>query len=364
MRIDRLWLDQFRAYDTAELELAPGVNVIVGTNGAGKTTLLEAIGVLARWESFRGVPNEAMIGVGAPAAVVRGEAVRDDRELLIEIELPRQGRSRAQVNRQRIARRHDLADGLVISVFSPDDLELVKGGPAHRRGLLDETLASLHPRNEAVRAEFDRALRQRNALLKQLGGRLNPDAAVTLDVWDQRLGQAGDRLGALRQELVDDLTPLVRAAYDELSGVSSGVGLVIPAPWRPGGLEVALAAGRTDDLRRGVSLVGPHRDDLEITLAGLPSRTHASQGEQRSLSLALKLAAHRHVTATLGVAPVLLLDDVFSELDPDRSAALLRGLPEGQAVLTSAIGVPPGAEADLVVRVEGAVLTPGRSSDG
>lgn len=349
MRLDRFWVEDFRAYEHGTVELAPDVTVIIGPNGAGKTSLLEAIGVLARWESFRGVPNEVMIRTGAAAAVVRGEAVRDGRDLLVEIELPARGRSRAQVNRQRISRRSDLGDGLVISVFAPDDLDLVKGGPSVRRGFLDETLASLHARHDVVRSDFERALKQRNALLKQLGGRLNDEAALTLDVWDQRVAVAGDQLGVLREQLVTDLGPVVGAAYDELSGVSSEVRLSLVAPWREAGLAAALAASRDQDVRRGLSLVGPHRDDIEIALGGLPSRTHASQGEQRCLALSLRLAAHRHLTSALGVAPVLLLDDVFSELDPSRSAALLAGLPDGQAVITSAIGVPPGATPDLVI---------------
>ena len=351
MRLDRFWVEDFRSYERATVELAPGVTVIIGPNGVGKTSLLEAIGVLARWESFRGVPNEVMIRTGSAAAIVRGEAIREDRELLVEIELPERGRSRAQVNRQRISRRQDLGEGLVISVFAPDDLEMVKGGPALRRRYLDETLASLHPRHDVVRADFDKALRQRNALLKQLGGRLAPDAALTLDVWDQRVATAGDRLGASRQELVGALGPIVSLAYDELSGVSSEVELHLIAPWRETGLAAALSAGRDQDIRRGVSLVGPHRDDVDIRLAGFPSRTHASQGEQRCLALSLRLAAHRHLTDRLGVAPVLLLDDVFSELDPSRSAALLAGLPPGQAVITSAIGVPVGAVPELVLDI-------------
>lgn len=364
MRIDRLYLDRFRAYHEAELEFVPGVNVIVGPNGAGKTSILESIGVLARWESFRGATNDVMVSVGEAAAVVRGEAVRDDRQLLIEIELPRQGRRRAQVNRQRVSKRSELGDGLVVSVFSPDDLDIVKGGPAFRRAVLDEALSSIHPRNDAVRSDFDRALRQRNALLKQLGGRLTDDDALTLDVWDQRLGVAGDHLGQLREELIRELLPAVSDAYDELSGVSSSVGMGMPAPWRDGGLEAALRENRSADVRRGLSLVGPHRDDLDVTLAELPARSHASQGEQRCLALAIRLATHRHLTQVLGVAPVLLLDDVFSELDPSRSAALLAGLPNGQTVLTSATGVPAGAAADLVINVADASVRAPAYSDG
>ena len=353
MRVDRLWAEDFRSYAAADVELAPGFTAVLGRNGEGKTNLLEAIAYLSRQQSFRGAPPEALVRRGAERAVVRGELHAGERALLVEAEIPTRGRPRVLLNRQRVARRADLLSAFQVSVFTPDDLDLVKAGPAIRRELLDELLVASHPRNEAVVGDVEKILRQRNALLKQVGGRRGADAALTLDVWDARLAAAGDRLGQLRAELVDRLRPLVAAAYDELAGTAARAELRYQAPWRDGGLADALARGRTDDVRRGVSLVGPHRDELELLLDGLAARHQASQGEQRSFAFALRLAAHRLVIEELGSVPVLLLDDVFSELDPHRSAALLRSLPAGQVVLTSAVGLPEGATPDLVLDVAG-----------
>ena len=210
-----------------------------------------------------------------------------------------------------------------------------------------------------MRSEFERALRQRNALLKQVRGRLDEAASVTLEVWDTKLGTAGEQLAAARSELVARLAPLVAAAYAELAGAEEQVELEYVAAWRGTGLAAALAAAREDELRRGVTLVGPHRDDLAVSLARMPARTHASQGEQRSLALALRLAAHRLVHEVAGTPPILLLDDVFSELDPDRSRALLGSLPTGQTLLSTAAGLPAGVEAEQVLQVEPGRVRPG-----
>lgn len=352
MHLQHLWLRDFRSYAQLDLELDPGRVVVVGPNGVGKTNLLEAIGYLALLESLRGAPAEAMVGVGAAAAVVRGDVVDAGREQLIEAEITPGGRNRVQVNRQRLGRSRDLLGALRVSVFAPDDLVLVKGGPSGRRTFLDRTLVALDPRDDALRAEFERCLRQRNALLKQVRGRLDDAASTTLDVWDQKLSQSGEELARRRTELVTRLQPAVATAYAELAERDDRVGLTYRAPWQEEGLAQELRRVRDDELRRAVTLVGPHRDELEIRLGGLPSRTHSSQGEQRSLALALRLAAHRLVRELTGSTPVLLLDDVFSELDPARAAALLRSLPEGQTVLSTATGVPSGVDAEQVLRVE------------
>ena len=212
-------------------------------------------------------------------------------------------------------------------------------------------LVALHPRNDTLRAELERVLRQRNTLLRQLGGRLTAEAAPTLDVWDAKLVEAGEALAAAREELVATLEPMLARAYADVAGDNLVAWAHYEAPWRKKGLAAALALARADELRRGVSLVGPQRDDLVLELEGRPARTHASQGEQRALALAMRLAAHQVVTAAVGEPPVLLLDDVFSELDPVRSEALVAHLPPGQALLTTAEALPPGAIPDLTLRV-------------
>jgi DNA replication and repair protein RecF len=354
LHLDRLWLTDFRNYASAELEPAPaGLTVITGRNGEGKTNLLEAIGYLATLRSFRGTATEALVRVGAGCAVVRAEAQRDQRQLLIEAELRPAGRDRIQVNRQPLRRTRDLFAALSVTVFAPDDLSLVKAGPQGRREYLDDLLVAVQPRHDALRSEFDRVLRQRNALLKQARGDTRPaaDIVATLDVWDHKLTATGEALVAAREALLADMAPHVSAGYDRVADRAADVRVAYQRSW-PGSLADALASARPDDLRRGVSTVGPHRDDLTATIGGLPSRTHASQGEQRSLALALRLAGHRVVAEATGSQPVLLLDDVFSELDPERSEALLASLPPGQALLTSAGVLPALAQPELIVRIE------------
>ena len=357
MRLRRLWLTDFRNYGSAEVELAPaGLTVVAGGNGQGKTNLIEAVAYLATLDSFRGAPAEALVRTGCTTAVVRAEGERTGRSLLVEAEINTAGRSRTLVNHQPLRRAVDLLGAVRVSLFSPDDLELVKGGPAARRRYLDDALAGLHPRYAAARAELERVLRQRNALLKQCAGgsRFDESARTTLDVWDAKLAESGEALARARVELVAQLEPALQSAYASVAPQAcTDVSARYEAAWLAQGLAAALAAARADELRRGVTLVGPHRDDLDVQLAALPARTHASQGEQRSLALALRLAGHAVVTASTGTPPVLLLDDVFSELDPGRSDALLAHLPAGQTVLTSAAGLPPGATPDLVLHVDG-----------
>jgi DNA replication and repair protein RecF len=246
-----------------------------------------------------------------------------------------------------------------VTVFAPDDLALIKAGPQGRRGYLDDLLAALHPRHDNLRGEVERIVRQRNALLKQTAGNPRPPAEVltTLDVWDQKLAESGEALADARHELVAALGPRMGVAYAQLAEHSAEVAALYQRSWT-GSLVTALASSRMDDLRRGVTTVGPHHDDLLISLGGLPSRTHASQGEQRSLALALRLAGHRVVVGSIGSPPVLLLDDVFSELDGDRAEALLGSLPECQILLTTTGMLPPRAQPALVLRVEDGKVLP------
>jgi DNA replication and repair protein RecF len=318
-----------------------GTTVITGPNGAGKTSLLEAVAYLATLQSFRGSSKEAMVRRGAERAILRAETVVEGRTMTIEAELSAAGRTRTMINRQTVRRRLDLHQALRTTVFSPEDIGVVRLGPAERRRFLDETLAVVDPRAARAADEVDRILRQRTALLRGAGRRLDKEAASTLDVWDTRLDAAGTTLVEAREALVVALTPLTGAHYRHLADDETiEVGLDYRRSWS-GQLLEALAQSRERDLERRMSLTGPHRDDLELSLGGLPSRTHASQGEQRSLALALKLAAHELATQRLGSSPVLLLDDVFSELDPHRSRALLAGLPPGQILLTTALPAPP-----------------------
>jgi DNA replication and repair protein RecF len=349
--IRRLWLTDFRSYATAEVSFSEDLTAIIGRNGQGKSNLIEAIGYLATLSSFRGAPTDALVRVGAPRAFVRAEAEREGRKLLLEAELVAGGRNRAQLNRQPLRRARDLLGALRVTVFSPDDLTIVKSGPGERRRFLDEALVAVHPRNDALIGDVDRILRQRNALLKQAGGRKTTEIELTLDVFDAKLATAGEALARARAGLVSDLSPILSDAYARVAQRAVRVDAVYDPPWLQAGLLPVLHEGRSQDVKRGVTLAGPHRDDLGLMLGGLSSRAYASQGEQRSLALALRLAAHDVVTRRTGTSPVLLLDDVFSELDPDRSDALMANLPAGQTVLSTASGLPSGAAPGRVLTV-------------
>ncbi len=375
VHLDHLWLTDFRSWCGADVAFTSGLTVIRGDNAAGKTNLLEAIAYLATLSSFRGAPNEALVRSGCTDAVVRGEGKRGDRELLVEAEIRVAGRGRVALNRQPVRRAAALLDALRVSVFSPDDLVLVKGPPGGRRRWLDDALVAIHPRNDALRREFERVIRQRTALLSQARGRLTPEVATTLDVWDTKMAETGEALADARAAFLTRAQPLVADAYANLaddevasgpdqsgpgpSGPRSGVPVTLTyeAPWRQQGLAAALAEARVQELRRGVSLVGPHRDDVGLSIGGLAARTQASQGEQRTLALALRLAVHLAVAEAMGESPVLLLDDVFSELDARRSRSLFDHLPPGQAFLTTTGPVPEGAQPERVLEVvDGQIL--------
>ena len=360
MYVASLWLTDFRCYDEAELTFSPGVTVISGANAQGKTTLLEAVAWASRGKSFRGVPDAALVRHGCERAILRTEVADGERRQLLEAELRVQGRNRVQLNRQNVARTRDMLGLMQVSVFAPDDLQLVKGGPALRREYLDELLTMVAPRYEATIADFERVLKQRNALLR--GGMRGPDAATTLDVFDVQLARAGSELVRGRLRLLERLVPAVERAYADLAGTSTTVDAAYECAWSDTALHhdddidlvlrIALESKRRAEIDRGTTLAGPHRDEWRLRLGGLESRTHASQGEQRTLALALRLGGHQLCTEITGTAPVLLLDDVFSELDEGRSSALTAHLTAGQTLVTTAGRVPEGVHADRVFHVE------------
>jgi DNA replication and repair protein RecF len=315
---------------------------------------------LATLKSFRGVPTEAMIRTGSDSAIIRAIVIHPDgREMLVEAELARVGRNKAQVNRQRLAKTKDLLGVVRTTVFSPEDLGLVKDSPETRRIFVDDALVAISPRLDQVCSEVDRVLRQRNALLKQATGRLTSEIETTLDVWDERFIECATTLGNERANLIATIQPLVQQAYEDLAERKTPLELNYDPQWRRDGLAASLVASRTDDIRRATTTVGPHRDDIDISLNGLPARTHASQGEQRTLALALRLAVHRLVTQVTAGPPVLILDDVLSELDPQRSAALLGHFPDGQVLITTAGVLPTAAHPDRIVQIHGGAVVEG-----
>jgi DNA replication and repair protein RecF len=318
--------------------------------------LLEALVYCSVMKSFRSVPKEAVVRTGAPQATVRCDLYHGTRFVDIEVTIHLGRRDRAERNQQRVDGARELIEVLRTTLFTPDDLELAKGSPELRRDVLDSVVQATRPRLGAERASLDRILRQRNALLRQLGGRLSGDAAPTLAVWDERLAETGERVADAREELTIELAPLAREAFAALASGSGPLELRYARSFT-GPLSEAIARAREDDLRRQVTTVGPQRDDLEIAAGGLDARTRLSQGRQRCVALALRLATHRYVTEVTGVAPVLLLDDAFSELDDQTARALVNELPLGQALLTTAGALPPGASPDLVVHLDDGVLS-------
>lgn len=354
MTVAHLELTDFRIFRHARVSPeAEGTTVITGSNGSGKTSILEALAFLGTRRSFRGAPPEALVRTGASSAIVRAELEMSGTPSLVDAEISPAARSRIRVNRKPVSGRRDLGAAAPCTIFSPEDLAIVSGGPKGRREVLDDALALLDAEGARAADDTERILRQRAALLRQSGGRAGAEVTATLDVWDQRLADAGKVLVAARERLVADLSGLVDAAYAHIAGVGDLgiVGQRYVRSWE-GDLSSALEASRREDLRRGVNTVGPHRDDLSLAIEGREARTHASQGEQRSLALALRLGVHQLVRARTPLKPILLLDDVFSELDPARSKALVTALPPGQSLVTTAAPLPNGIAVARVIPVE------------
>ena len=355
-------LRDFRPHEHVTLRLSGNLTVIHGPNGSGKTSLLEAAGYLASLSSFRTATTGDLVRAGASCAIVRGEFSTANRTLLVETEIrPAPAKSRARLNRQVVRRAADLAEQLPVLTFQPDDLLVVKGPPSQRRAAIDGAVLSLHPAADAERRRLESCLRQRNALLRQIGhapgGSLAADDRRSLDIWDDRLGEAAENWARRRRAVVRELEPRLERLFGLLAGVETPVRLSYEPTWLTSGLRAALSESRKEDLLRATTTVGPHRDDLLWELDYLPARTHASQGNQRALSLSLRLALGEAMTESTGEAPLLLLDDVFSELDPQRQQRLLELLPAGQILLATAGAVPPAERPAQMLHMEELAVT-------
>ncbi|MEU0547132.1 DNA replication/repair protein RecF [Micromonospora sp. NPDC005979] len=337
MYVRRLELVDFRSYERVAVDLQPGANVLIGANGVGKTNLVEALGYVATLDSHRVATDAPLVRMGASSAVIRCAVVHDGRELLVELEIVPGRANRARLGRSPARRARDVLGALRLVLFAPEDLELVRGDPAERRRYLDDLLVNRQPRYAGVRADYDRVVKQRNALLRtaylarKTGGSRGGDLG-TLAVWDTHLAQHGAELLAGRLELVAALTPHVAKAYDAVAAGHGAAGIA----YRPTvelaepttdratlaeALTAALAASRTAEIERGTTLVGPHRDELALSLGPMPAKGYASHGESWSFALALRLAGYDLLRAD-GIEPVLVLDDVFAELDAGRRERL------------------------------------------
>ncbi|MEJ7628318.1 MAG: DNA replication/repair protein RecF [Nocardioidaceae bacterium] len=367
MYVSHLSLTDFRSYQQLEVDLLGGVSAFVGPNGQGKTNLVEAVDYVASQSSHRVSSDQPLVRTGAPQAIVRTTVVRGDRQALVELEINPGRSNRGRLNRGAVPRARDVLGVLRVVLFSPDDLALVKGDPAERRRFLDGLLVARQPRFAGVRADYDRVLKQRNSLLKSAGGRgsgrRSDSARATLDVWDSQLARTGAELLAARLTLVDDLRPHLASHY---ASVSEGLArpddgnvasTCYQTSWeRPPDarhrdeLETLLLAEirrrRDDELDRGLTLVGPHRDELSLALGALPAKGYSSHGESWSLALAMRLASFELLRRD-GDDPVLILDDVFAELDDLRRARLARLVEGTEQVLVTA-AVPADLPAELV----------------
>ncbi|WP_213816805.1 DNA replication/repair protein RecF [Glaciihabitans sp. dw_435] len=381
MRVTHLSLTDFRNYESAEVELAAGPNLFVGSNGQGKTNLVEALGYLSTLGSHRVSTDHAMIRAGQTAAIVRARLENGDRSVLAEVQLNRVGANRAQINRSAIKTR-ELPRYFSSVLFAPEDLALVRGEPSGRRRFLDELLVLRTPRMSGVLTDYDRVLRQRNTLLKSArASGLRGANLSTLDIWDDRLVALGSELIEARGALIAELLPEVRSAYAAIAGADHAASLASylsilasdsddpgptdsdPATLAPDHLtaetasiafRAALARLRRAELERGITLAGPHRDDLVLTLNNLPARGYASHGESWSFALSLKLASAAVLRReTNSGDPVLILDDVFAELDESRRGRLADAV-DGfeQVLITAAVrGDVPERLAAHVVRI-------------
>ena len=387
MHLRHLSVVDFRSYAEAELPLTPGVTTMIGLNGQGKTNLVEAVGYIATLGSHRVASDAPLVRFGAQQAIVRGAVIRDGRETLVEIEInvgrANGSRNRARLNRSPVPQPREVLGTLRTVMFAPEDLALVKGDPAERRRFLDELLVARQPRWAGVRADYDKVLKQRNALLKSAAPVLRRgarrtrgssttsstalstppvdkavdevvDALHTLDVWNTHLARVGAQLLYARLRLMRDLAPYLAAAYDEVSDVKSDARIAYRSSLREevshniamgavpqmdelhDELLASLEAVRVNEIERGISLVGPHRDDVVLTLGELPAKGYASHGESWSFALGLRLAAYQLLRHDLGEDPVLILDDVFAELDSGRRERLAGLITDCEQVLITA----------------------------
>ncbi|MGA8987085.1 DNA replication/repair protein RecF [Aeromicrobium sp.] len=349
MYVSRLTLHDFRSYTSVEIDLDAGATAFIGSNGQGKTNLVEAIDYLSRLDSHRVSGDAPLVRAGAERAVVRADVVRGSRTALLELEITPGKSNRARVNRAALTRTRDIVGVLRTVMFSPEDLALVKGDPSDRRRFLDSLLVLRTPRLAGVRADYDRVLKQRNTLLKSARGRRNVEIA-TLDIWSENLARTGAELVSQRLRLLDALAPHLIEAYVRVAADSAPDRRNVTATYRSSldlppelrdqdAIEEALteqiSRRRQDEMDRGISLVGPHRDEVTLMIGDLPAKGYASHGESWSLALALRLASFELLRED-DDDPVLILDDVFAELDQGRRQQLAELVGDAEQVLVTA----------------------------
>jgi len=361
MWVQALSLTDFRSYTQVDVEFSPGVTTFVGMNGQGKTNIVESIAYLATLSSHRVAADAPLIKSGASSAVVRARVREGERSVSVDVQVLERGSNKARINQSPVTRARDVLGIVRAVVFAPEDLALVRGDPADRRRFLDEVGVQRHPRLSGVRADYDKVLRQRNALVKSAIGKPRSSIASTLSVWNEQLTKLGADIATSRAQLLADLQPFVQSSY-----ASIATGSDVNVQYRPSSprvqqevalidetlreritlaMDADLDERAEDEARRGITLVGPHRDEVDVTLNGLPVKGYASHGESWSMALALRLAA-ADVLRSDGVDPIVILDDVFAELDTSRRAQLAALVQQATQVFITA-AVPQDVPVEL-----------------
>ena len=369
MRLGALELVNVRLWRELSVTFPEGPIALIGSNATGKTSILEAVWFAATLGSHRASADSVLIRNGETAAIIRASVQTDGRTDLLELEIVTHGRARTKLGGSPVARRRDVLGTIRASLFAPERVAVIRGDPGERRRFVDELLVQLHPRYHAVIREYERAVRQRNSLLRDMGaGGKEPPG---LEVWDEAIAGPGGELCAGRADAIALLSAPATEAYASVGGERALSVRYVPkvAPEGAGAPEdwthairEGLRVRRLDELARGTTLVGPHRDDVELKIGDLPARSHASQGEAWLAAVALVLGMHAALAERVGAQPVVLLDDAFSLLDPERREKLGRALPEGAQILATASDVRelPGSQRWRL----GSVTVGGVSFDG
>jgi DNA replication and repair protein RecF len=382
MLVKHLTLSHFRNHENTDLPLNPGINLLVGRNGQGKTNLVEAIGYLATLASHRVAGYQPLIQFEQPQAIIRALVSHADRDVLVEVELNRDAPNRSRVNKAEPKRLRDALGVVQTVIFAPEDLDIVKKDPSNRRDYIDRLVIQISPRFAGVYTDYERVLKQRNTLLRtarQTGTRGN--ALSTLDAWDESMIRLGSEIVSARLELIERLRPFLHSAYQQIADQNNEPTIEVRSsllaasiqdededlPYLPNQTREQieqlyrdkLAEIRENELERGITLVGPHRDDLVLLLGGMPAKLYASHGESWSYALALRLASMQLLREETRTGdPILILDDVFAELDAQRREKLAELVADNEQVLiTAAVAedVPQSLKAKMFSVKQGVV---------
>ncbi len=348
-------ISNFRNIASMRLEPSPsGVTAITGFNGQGKSSVIEALAYALSGRSFRSSPKESLVAKGADQSIVRMNLVSKEREILVELALNKGKSDKLMSNRNNVS-RSEMARLAPLTIFTPRDIEIIAGPPAERRDFVDSSLIAMGPRAGESVENFERLLRHRSSLLRDIAFSNDPSLSEMLLVFDERIAEEGERLTRMRLALLAKIEPVLSDLYAGISGESDRISITYNSTWGQD-LRAALVESRIEDIKKGATSVGPHRDEIVFTLHGLNARYEASQGEQRTLAFSLKMALHELIRDRLGEDPIVLLDDVFSELDERRIEKVLEIAKDAQVVVTTSVDQQVDTHVKLKLKIVGGVL--------